>query len=616
MADDRAQLALTRSTFGALTDPLRHDLLVHCYRFVGSVTEAEDLVQETLARAWRGRDGYRGEAGLRTWLRRIATHACLDELRRGRPRRTLPSEVAGSARGEPLWLEPLPDDLLDAGQADPAAAFELRESVSMAFMIALHRLPPRQRAVLILRDVLTLSAAEAADQLGTSVSSVNSLLHRARRTMRSDYAPTSIPRPDDPTAADLLRRYLAAWETGDIDALLATLKADATLEMPPIPDASVGHAAIRAFLAGRILDGTPGQWRGMTIGANGGPAVALYQREADAYRFVGIQLLTIDAGRVCRVTAYMDPALATTFRLPVQLTTGRARASIYRSTEAQAAIADLYRRARHALPFPTSSRMVPTRFGESHVLLAGSDDGAPIVVFGGGNVVGPLTLGWFAPMAAQFRLVAPDTIGQPGRSAGWRVSGADDSLGRWALDVLDALGLDRVGAIGVSYGAGVLLRLAEIAPERIGRAALVVPSGLSGSPVLAMLRLAASYAAFRIRPSRARAASVTEYLAHGPADDLMIESVELSFAGTKLETEMPRIARGADLAGFRSPTIVIAAEHDPLFPPARILPAARAIIPNLASAAVLRNAGHIPSPEAAGRLSARLTEFFSPGADT
>ena len=174
---------------------------------------------------------------------------------------------------------------------------------------------------------------------------------------------------------------------------------------------------------------------------------------------------------------------------------------MYRSAEARAAIADLYDRARRALPMATDSRRVPTRFGDTHVLMAGPEDAAPVVVFGGGNVVGPLTLGWFSPLAERFRLVAPDTIGQPGLSADRRVSGSDDSLGLWAIDVLDRLGLDQAAAIGVSYGAGVLLRVAEIAPKRLTRAAVVVPSGITGSPVGAMLRLAAGYAAYRIRPS-------------------------------------------------------------------------------------------------------------------
>ena len=320
MADDRARAtSLTGASFGPLTDPYRRDLLVHCYRFVGSATDAEDLVQETLARAWRGRDGYRGEAGLRTWLRRIATRVCLDELRRGRTRRTLPSDAEGASSAEPLWLEPLPDEMLGDAGADPAAMAELRESVSLAFLVALQRLPPRQRAVLILRDVLALSAVEAADQLETSVSSVNSLLHRARRAMRERGPTATLPAPGDPTVAELLRRYVAAWEACDVDSLLAILRHDATLEMPPIPAAFVGHRAIRAFLADEILDGSVGRWRGMSTAANGAPAVALYGRGADGHAFVGIQLLTLDGDRLARITAFMDPALAERFSLPTHL---------------------------------------------------------------------------------------------------------------------------------------------------------------------------------------------------------------------------------------------------------------------------------------------------------
>ena len=318
MARDRGSPVLDRATFGPLTEPLRRDLLLHCYRFTGSVHDAEDLVQETLARAWRGRDGFRGEAGLRTWLRRIATRVCLDAQRRERGRRTLPSEAGQPRPGEVLWLEPLPDHVLADAASDPASAYDLRESVSLAFLTALQELPPRQRAVLILRDVLAMPASEAAEVLEMSVSSVNSLLHRGRRTLRARYAPPTRPTPDAKTA-ELLRRYIRAWEAGDVDALLQLLKADATLEMPPIPVASIGHDAIRTFLAGEILDGTPGRWRGMTTQANGGPAVALYQRDGGRYRFTGLQLVSVDAGTIARVTAYMDPSLAARFQLPADL---------------------------------------------------------------------------------------------------------------------------------------------------------------------------------------------------------------------------------------------------------------------------------------------------------
>jgi RNA polymerase sigma-70 factor, ECF subfamily len=312
-------MPLDRASFGRLTEPLRRDLMLHCYRFTGSMTDAEDLVQETLARAWRGRATYRGDAGLRTWLRRIATRTCLDELRRHRSRRTLPSAVGGADPAGLLWLEPMPDHLLADADNDPAAAYEARESVSLAFQAALQRLAPRQRAVLILRDVLALQASEVAEQLEISVPAVNSLLHRARRTMRARYERPAAWAPGDHELAGLLRRYVRAWESGDIDALLAILKADAILEMPPIRSASVGHAAIRAFLAGSILDGTPGRWRGMTTEANGGPAVALYARDGDGYRFTGLQLLRVEGGAIATVTAYMDAALAGRFGLPRML---------------------------------------------------------------------------------------------------------------------------------------------------------------------------------------------------------------------------------------------------------------------------------------------------------
>jgi RNA polymerase sigma-70 factor (ECF subfamily) len=317
MGRDRSAPVLDRTTFGPLTEPLRRDLLLHCYRFTGSVHDAEDLVQESLARAWRGRASYRGDAGLRTWLRRIATRVCLDAQRRERGRRTLPSQ-AGQQPREVLWLEPLPDHLLAGAETDPASAYDIRESVSLAFLTALQELPPRQRAVLLLRDVLAMPASEVAATLELSVSSVNSLLHRGRRTMRDRYAPQARSTPDAKTA-ELLRRYVSAWEAGDVDALVRLLKADAVLEMPPIPVASIGHDAIRAFLAGEILDGTRDRWRGVTTEANGGPAVAFYERDGDRHRFTGLHLIGTVTGAIARVTAYMDPSLAPRFHLPMEL---------------------------------------------------------------------------------------------------------------------------------------------------------------------------------------------------------------------------------------------------------------------------------------------------------
>jgi len=316
MTQARAGTALDDTTFGPMTEPLRRDLLLHCYRFSGSLTEAEDLVQDTLAKAWRGRAGYRGEAGLRTWLRRIATRVCLDALRSRR--RTLPSAVypVRSNEHEVLWLDPLPDHLLAGVDADPAAAYDLRESVSLAFLTALQRLTARQRAVLLLRDVLALRASEVAGQLDMTESAVTSLLHRARRTMEASGARPRTGRPPDDATASLLQAYVAAWQSGDVDTLLALLKRDAIIEMPPNAFAPTGHADIRAFLAGGILDGTADRWIGVPIGANAGPAAAMYERTSDGDLFVGVHLLQMDDGAIGLVTAFMDPALAGRFEMP------------------------------------------------------------------------------------------------------------------------------------------------------------------------------------------------------------------------------------------------------------------------------------------------------------
>lgn len=314
MTQARAGITLDEATFGPMTEPFRRDLLLHCYRFAGSLTEAEDLVQETLARAWRGRSGYRGEAGLRTWLRRIATRVCLDALR-GR-RRTLPSAVEPDATTghEVLWLDPLPDHLLADADADPAAAYDLRESVTLAFLTAIQRLPARQRAVLLLRDVLALRASEVAEQLDMSESAVTSLLHRARRTMEAHGArPGAAPPTDDAATAAIVHAYVDAWQAGDVGRLVALLTRDAIVEMPPIPLTPRGVAAIRAFFADGVLTGKADRWIGIPTSANGGPAVAMHERTADGARFVGVHLLTLEGGAIAKITAFMDPSLASRF---------------------------------------------------------------------------------------------------------------------------------------------------------------------------------------------------------------------------------------------------------------------------------------------------------------
>jgi pimeloyl-ACP methyl ester carboxylesterase len=285
-------------------------------------------------------------------------------------------------------------------------------------------------------------------------------------------------------------------------------------------------------------------------------------------------------------------------------------ASIYRSPGAEAMVHELYERARLRLPFPTESRSLATRLGPTHLLIAGPPDGPPVVVLHGGNVINPLTLGWFAPLVDRFRLYAPDTIGHPGMSAPVRVSASDRRLGEWVVDVIDQLGLARPAFIGLSFGAGIFLRLAAVAPERIARAALVVPSGLSPIPKGSMLRLGIAYLTGR-RASRERAIEqVVRLLSIGEPDPLMIEAVTLAFIGTRLETEMPRVARPTELAELVAPILVVAAERDPLFPPERVFPAARRVFQDVTTAILPADVGHILSPHARRRLNECLEDFL------
>jgi pimeloyl-ACP methyl ester carboxylesterase len=284
--------------------------------------------------------------------------------------------------------------------------------------------------------------------------------------------------------------------------------------------------------------------------------------------------------------------------------------SIYRSEAARAAIEALYDRAREALPFPTESRVVETRFGATHVLSAGRADGPPVVALQGGNVVNPLTLAWLGGLVDEFRILAPDTIGQPGKSAGTRVSANDASLGEWAVDVLDGLGLPSAAFVGASYGAGVLIRLAGLAPERIDRAVLVVPAGLSPVPVRSMLTLAAGYLGYRYAGRRGLVERTVRQLAGPRPDPMMVESTALAFSGTALDTEMPRIATADELRGLTAPVLVLAGQRDPLFPPGLVLPAARRVFANLAGAETLGGCAHILSPACAATMCERIRPFL------
>ena len=301
----------------------RADLLAHCYRMLGSLDEAEDLVQETMLRAWRAADGYDpGRASLRTWLHRIATNACLTALE-GRARRPLPSGLgpAGDA-GAPLtprpdvpWLQPFPDARLGD---DPASAVEQRAGLRLALISALQLLPPRQRAALILCEVVRMPAAEVAGVLGSSVASVNSSLQRARATLRTA-GPVldDLREPDDPTERTVVERYLAAFEAADVPRLTRLLADDVRLEMPPVALWLLGKDDYRAFMEAVFARRGPG-WRMLPVRANGTTALATYAPEPSTGELVrhSLQVLEVRHGLVTSCVTFADPGLFDVFGLP------------------------------------------------------------------------------------------------------------------------------------------------------------------------------------------------------------------------------------------------------------------------------------------------------------
>lgn len=323
-----------------LLEAYRQELLIYCYRLLGSLHDAEDQVQETLLRAWRHLQGLKDPASLRPWLYKIATNVCLDALKK-RPTRTLPLAAFPPADPEhpiapPLteatWLEPFPDHWLSEATENPEARYTRTESISLAFLTALQLLPPRQRAVLILADVLDWRAKEIAHLLDSSIGSINSLLHRARLTLeqrnRGQEPETARQQPADEETRRLLARYMYAWEHDDIEGLIALLKEEATLSMPPYAAWYQGLAAIRAILATcPFQSGRPQQWRLLPTAANGQPAFAVYRHNAarDAYMAYGIQMVSLEksaatAARVITsIIMFHDAALVARFGLPEQL---------------------------------------------------------------------------------------------------------------------------------------------------------------------------------------------------------------------------------------------------------------------------------------------------------
>jgi RNA polymerase sigma-70 factor (ECF subfamily) len=316
--------------FSELTEPFRRELQVHCYRILGSLHEAEDMVQESMLRAWTRLETYEGRASFRAWLYKIAIHACLDLLDRRRSRRSLPAQSAPASdprsqlaapSAEVLWLEPIPDEWLeDSSAVNPETRYSESESISLAFLTALQALSPRQRAVLILRDVLDFSAIETADVLDLTVSAVNSALHRARTSLSQGYRRQET-QPYDERTQSLLDLFLKAWESADVDGLVALLKVDAILAMPPSPSWYQGRDSIRVFAGKTVFadDGMFGgkaiqRWKLLETRANNSPAFAIYQRiETNEYQPFGVLVLQYEGDRISQITTFIDPSLPARF---------------------------------------------------------------------------------------------------------------------------------------------------------------------------------------------------------------------------------------------------------------------------------------------------------------
>ncbi len=325
------QITLTRAragdeeAFRSLTDPYRRELQLHCYRILGSVQDAEDMLQETLLAAWRGLDGFEGRSTVRAWLYRIATNRCLNALRDS-GRRSVPvrPDLPQPTRvGEPTWLEPYPDAMIE-GVTDlapgPATRYELKESVALAFVTGLQHLPPRQRAVVVLRDVLGFHADEVAEMLDTSAASVNSALQRARGTLEARPAVSRerAPLPHSASERGVVSRFADAFARDDIDALVALMTDDALLTMPPEPLEYEGPETIAVFLRDRHGSRGGRQIRLIATRANGQPAFGHYIEDphAPVLRFSGIIVLTLRGEAVSGVTRFADTAVVRQFGLP------------------------------------------------------------------------------------------------------------------------------------------------------------------------------------------------------------------------------------------------------------------------------------------------------------
>ncbi len=310
--------------FTEAAEPHRRELLVHCYQMLGSVHEAQDLVQETMLRAWRAYDRYDPDlASMRTWLYRIATNACLNALE-GRSRRPLPSGVgrrfddpdAAFVPGfEVPWLQPIPDRLLGTAPDDPAVLAAERSGLRLAVVAALQLLPAKQRAVLILREVLDFAAAEVAVMLDMSTAAVNSALQRARATFAGPRLDAETLKEPEPAQRAVVDRYMAAFERADVEELTRMLAEEVVLEMPPMWNWYLGTTDYARFMA-RVFDMRGRDWRTAPVSANRQPAMVAYNRQGEQYNLHTLQVFSLEEGAIVRTTVYQDTEVFALFDLP------------------------------------------------------------------------------------------------------------------------------------------------------------------------------------------------------------------------------------------------------------------------------------------------------------
>jgi RNA polymerase sigma-70 factor (TIGR02960 family) len=314
------------AAFDRLVAPRRRQLHAHCYRMLGSPFDADDALQETLLAAWRGLAGFKSRSALGTWLYRIATHVCL-RLISQRPRRiTSPDHGAplqataelGEPVAGPVWLEPLPDEEWIVTHEDPATTLQRREDVALAFVAALQHLPGTQRAVLLLREVLEYSAAEAAEMLDTSVAAVNSALQRAQKTVKGRITAAEAQQLGAQELDGLLQRFVSAWERRDIAAMVSLLAEDARFTMPPLPAWFDGRRFVQMFFAERVFQ-TP--WRLQPLRGNGQSGFACYMQQAgdDRFRPGGVVLLRLRDGLIASIDSFIDPAVCRRFGMADEL---------------------------------------------------------------------------------------------------------------------------------------------------------------------------------------------------------------------------------------------------------------------------------------------------------